>query len=115
MADVKTLAERLEEFVAARGCGGFATDDGFLADDEWARRARAYVVGMAPERFDEQLCDAVLRDLPPTDPDVRRLLAQRRRRLLFDLHGGPIAAPVETDPAAVVRAALAEATLRPAG
>jgi glycosyltransferase involved in cell wall biosynthesis len=115
MTDADQLAGRLEEFTAARRRGGFVTDSGFLTDDEWVRRTREYVAELSPARCDERFCDAVLADPPSVDPDLRSMLAQRRRQLLLDLHGGPITGPVDRGPEFLVAAALAEAQLRVAG
>ena len=112
MANVEQLGARLEEFVAARRLGGFQTDAGFLADDEWVRQTRTYVAELSPARSEERFCDAVLADLPAVDPDLRRLLAQRRRQALLDLRGVPLPVAADGSPEAVVNAALAEAIRR---
>jgi glycosyltransferase involved in cell wall biosynthesis len=106
MTDAEQLAARLEEFTAARRRGGFVTDSGFLTDDEWVRRTRDYVADLSPARSDERFCDAALADLPAVDPDLRGILAERRRRLLSDLCGGTVPAPVEVGPEFLVDAAL---------
>ena len=106
MTRADQLTERLDEFAAARRRGGFVTDSGFLADDEWVRQTRDYVTELSPARSDERFCDAVLADLPAVDPDLRGILAQRRRRLLHELHGGPIPAPVESGLESLVDAKL---------
>ncbi len=84
-ADPGALAGRLEEFVAARRRGGFRADAGFLGDAEWVRQTRAYVAELSPARSDLRFCAAVLDDLPAVDPDLRTLLARRRRQVLLDL------------------------------
>ncbi len=115
MANVEQLSARLEEFVEARRQGGFQTDAGFLADDEWVRQTRAYVADLSPARSEERFCDAVLADLPTVDTDLRHLLAQQRRQALLDLRGGPLPTAVGGSPEAIINAALAEAARRCAG
>jgi hypothetical protein len=112
VADADQLAGRLEEFIAARRRGGFHTDRGFLTVDEWERQTRKYVTDLAPDRCEERFCNAVLADLPAVDPDLRSALAQRRRQLLLDLHGGPIPMPQQHGPELQINAAMAEANRR---
>jgi glycosyltransferase involved in cell wall biosynthesis len=111
VADANQLASRLEEYIAARRRGGFQTDRGFLTVDEWERQTRQYVTDLSPARCDARFCNAVLADLPAVDPDLRSVLAQRRRQLLLDLHGGPIPVPQQHGPEFRVNAALAGANV----